>query len=132
MSSLSIRRCNALPANLDPRTMYIVSDGDKEAVVYFTGIDSKVVRHTLSRADVSQMFADVKDAAIVDVLPPASPSLSGTLLCHRGNNNAPTWCNGVTWIDLSKVNAGSGGSSTIDDKTLRRIRNAVDFNIKIV
>lgn len=136
MASMSIKRCLALPVTLAENTIYIVlTDKAGEVQLYVTGHTGDVVRKTLSTTDVAEMIeSSLQSNGIITVetLPTPSSEYIGRLFCVAGNENIPAWCDGTVWHNLlTSEGGGNSGIGGVDDHLLRRLRNELDFGIKL-
>ena len=133
--SLTLVRCRHLPTPLAAETIYMVkATEDAYVTLYITGKTAGVVFHTIAEEDVNTIIQNHiqengSGIVTVDFLPDAQEH-AGELYCLKGSNK-PCWSNGSSWVDLAKASSPTSGGS-LDDALLKRLRNELQFGIKLI
>ena len=138
--SISIHKCHTLPETLQADSLYLVKgETDSDVILYVTGNNSQVIRHTISRTEIFELLEENGSGILrVDILPEPSEALAGRLFCLNGVNT-PCWCTGVEWLDLSKATGviidpetGLPISGDVTVNANKLYRNESVFGIKIL
>ena len=134
--AVTLHRCHALPIPLAAESVYFVkAPGSKNLAVYVTGTTAEVIYHTVTDTELDAAIADHIEAngrgiLTVDRLP-APALVPGQLFCLKGINN-PCWSTGTEWVDLAKAKTVNDDGSDLDNTLLKRLRNELQFGIKLV
>lgn len=124
MTTLSIRRVNALPESLEPSTLYVVkSTIDPLVELYFTNNDASNTYHIIDHSDIANMLDNavlantisIGSITTVDSSESASASISGVAPNQILNLSLPRGIQGTpgppNTLSIGNVTTGAPGSN---------------------